>query len=157
MNPNLRSALLTSVFCVLASSVLSGCSTSFMDPYATIDGKTKDYLYAFQKNKMRNNSLSFAEFARNAKIKTIYVHAGDTMSVRDVLTGIVALADGYTVEDITKNGNRIFAIPFRSYSEEVPPKKVDFWIAAERGNRMYLLSAPIWSLKDFNTTFHRMK
>ena len=131
-----------------------GCASVPYDQYGYLNSKQRDAIEAYSKSRRIDKDESFSAFISRMGITKYYIYSYDRMqhSIWGLL-GDPTVANGYSVHDMMRHGNRIYAIPLKSYYEEVPPKNIDFWLVAERNRKMYAIGYTSWILADFKKEF----
>ena len=144
-------------YCVLPSVMvmsvaLVGCSSFGTNRYQLdqrTDSAITKYYYAMESHQ----ATSFSAFVSKLHVSRYYVYVGDRQFDPDLYLTRPQFAPGYSIQQIKQHGNRIYAIPIKTYVAEWPPTKIYYWIMFEREQKMYAIGLEEMRLSDFRQEY----
>src|SRR5205085_232913 len=109
----------------------------------------------FYERELQNSNLTYDQFRARAGIKTYYVYIGDKMVGASSYLQKPKFRSGYSFADISREGNKIYAIPIYTFQVQFLRKEIYFWMLAERSKKMYMIANATMDLKTFRQEFSK--
>lgn len=135
---------------VLASMV--GCASFEARSYRLderSDAAITKYYYAMESHR----PISFSAFVAKIPIPHYYIYVGDRQLSPDLHLIAPKFSPGYSIQRIMQHGNRIYAIPIKTYHVELSPLFIFYWAIYERDGEVYAIGTQQMRFSHFRKEF----